>query len=56
MIFNIKTALIIPGGEDVSEKEACENQLIKEAKAGNVEAFEELVKQCEKRFLTLLTK
>lgn len=40
----------------MSEKEACENQLIKEAKAGNVEAFEELVKQCEKKVFNIAYK
>ncbi|HHX18524.1 MAG TPA: sigma-70 family RNA polymerase sigma factor [Clostridium sp.] len=40
----------------MSEKEACESQLIKEAKSGNVEAFEELIKQNEKKVFNIAYK
>lgn len=40
----------------MGEKEVCENQLIKEAKKGNVEAFEELIKQSQKRVFNIAYK
>ena len=47
---------MVPGGEGVGEKEINENQLIKKAKGGNVEAFEELVKQSQKKVFNIAYK
>lgn len=40
----------------MGEKEKCDKQLIKEAKSGSVEAFEELIKQCQKKVFNIAYK
>lgn len=40
----------------MGDKETYENRLIKEAKSGSVEAFEELIKQCQKKVFNIAYK